>query len=251
MSQSCACGLFAVDILKNAQQAALCHLHPEDPVIVTINFMVQQASSTVKQCGITPARLREVYDDFRNNRALNHPYTVLAGYHLAWRLAIDGHDDGLDQAHHLLSELQCLAEDTFGTAHMQTIAILTTQARVLHDLKHRKAAEKLMSEAILRIESRYHGKHPYALEAKRRHSILLDAVNQTSAAEKVLVEIALGRMEVLGRDHKFSKESVEDVKRFLCTPGRDTELEAFIADLDEANARSSSRNLTKETVQFW
>jgi hypothetical protein len=251
MSQSCACGLFAVDILKNAQQAALCHLHPEDPVIVTINFMVQQASSTVKQCGITPARLREVYDDFRNNRALNHPYTVLAGYHLAWRLAIDGHDDDLDQAHHLLSELQCLAEDTFGTAHMQTIAILTTQARVLHDLKHRKAAEKLMSEAVLRIESGYHRKHPYALEAKRRHSILLDAVNQTSAAEKVLVEVALGRMEVLGRDHKFSKESVEDVKRFLCTPGRDTELEAFIADLDEANARSSSRNLTKETVQFW
>jgi hypothetical protein len=243
--------LFAVDILKHAQQAALCHLHSEDPIIVTINFMVQQASGTVKQCGITLARLREVYDDFRNTKTLNHPYTLLAGYHLAWRLAIDGHDDGLDQARHLLSELQYPAEDTFGTAHMQTIAILTTQARVLHDLKHRNAAEKLMSEAILRIESLYHRKHPYALEAKRRHSILLYAVNQTSAAEKVLVEVALGRVEVLGRDHKFSKESVEDVERFLCTPGRDAELKAFIADLDEANVRSGSRNLTEVTVQFW
>src|SRR5271170_6737484 len=242
--------LFAVDILKNAQQAALFHLHPEDPVIVTINFMVQQASSTVKQCGITPARLREVHDDFRNNRTLNHPYTLLAGYNLAWRLAIDGHDDGLEHAHHLLSELQRPAEDTFGTVHMQTIAILTTKARVLHDLKHRKAAEKLMSEAILRIESVYHGKHPYALEAKRRHSILLDAVNQTSAAEKRLVDVALGRVEVLGREHKFSKESVEDVERFLCTPGRDAERKAFIADLNEATVRSSSQNLM-ETVQFW
>jgi hypothetical protein len=243
--------LFAVDILKNAQQAALCHLHPEDPVIVTINFMVQQASSTVKQCGITPARLREVYDDFRNNRTLNHPYTLLAGYNLAWRLAIDGLDDGLEHAHHLLSELQRPAEETFGTAHMQTIAILTTQARVLHDLKHRKAAEKLMSEAILRIESVFHGKHPYTLEAKRRHSILLDAVNRTSAAEKILVEVALGRVEVLGREHKFSKESVEDVQKFLCAPGRDAELEAFIADLNEAAVRSGSRNLTTETVKFW
>jgi hypothetical protein len=243
--------LFAVDILKNAQQAALRHLHPEDPIIVTINFMVQQASGTVKQCGITPARLREVYDDFRNHRTLNHPYTLLAGYNLAWRLATDGHDDGLEHAHHLLSELQRPAEDTFATAHMQTIAILTTKARVLHDLKHRKAAEKLMSEAILRIERVYHRKHPYALEAKRRHSILLNAVNQTSAAEKVLVEVALGRVEVLGREHKFSKESVEDVERFLCTPGRDTELKAFIDGLNETNGRSGSRNLTKETIQFW
>jgi hypothetical protein len=243
--------LFAVDILKNAQQAALRHLHPEDPVIVTINFMVQQASSTVKQCGITPARLREVYDGFGNSRTLNHPYTLLAGYNLAWRLAIDGHGDGLEHAHCLLSELQRPAEDTFGIVHMQTIAILTTKARVLHDLKHRKAAEKLMSEAILRIESVYHGKHPYTLEAKRRHSILLDAVNQTSAAEKRLVEVALGRVEALGREHKFSKESVEDVERFLCTPDRDAELKAFIADLNEATVRSGSRNLTAETVKFW
>jgi hypothetical protein len=66
-----------------------------------------------------------------------------------WRLAIDGHDDSLNQACHPLSELQCPAEDTFGIAHMQTIAILTTQARVLHDLKHCKAAEKLMLEAVL------------------------------------------------------------------------------------------------------
>jgi hypothetical protein len=44
---------------------------------------------------------------------------------------------------------------------------------------------------------------------------------------------------------------VEDVKRFLCTASRDDELEAFIADLDEANVRLDSRNLTKEIVQFW
>jgi hypothetical protein len=108
---------------------------------------------------------------------------------------------------------------------------LPAVARVLHDLKHHKATEKLISEAVLRIESVYHGKHSYALEVKRRHLILLDAVNRTSAAEKVLVGVALGRVEALGREHKFLEEGVEDVDRFLCTPGRDAKLGASITDL--------------------
>jgi hypothetical protein len=54
------------------------------------------------------------------------PILCLPDDHLAWRLTIDGHDDGLDLACHLLSELQRPAEDTFGRTHMQTIAILTT-----------------------------------------------------------------------------------------------------------------------------
>jgi hypothetical protein len=243
--------IFAIDLLKNAQQAALCHLHRESSVIVTINFMVQQASRTVMQSGITPARLRVVFDDFKESRTLKHPYTLLAGYNLAWRLASEGQDDGLEQARHLLSELQRPSEATFGEAHMQTIAILTTKARVLHDLKHRKEAEKLMSEAIIRIESVYPGKHPYALEAKRRHSILLNDVNRTSAAERRLVEVALGRVEVLGPDHAFSKESVKDVERFLSAPGREAEHGAFVADLTEATLKSNSRDLTTTTFQFW
>jgi hypothetical protein len=89
------------------------------------------------------------------------PYTLLAGYHLAWRLAIDGHDDSLNQACHPLSELQRPAEDTFGTAHMQTIAILTAQARVLHDPKHCKAAEKSTSEAVL---GEIRNKWPFRIE---------------------------------------------------------------------------------------
>jgi hypothetical protein len=43
-------------------------------------------------------------------------------------------------------------------------------------------------------------------------------MKHTSAAKTVLVELALGRVEVLEQDHKFSKEIVEDVKRFSCTP---------------------------------
>ena len=129
---------------------------------MTISFMVQQALGTVRQCGFTPARLRVVYDDFKESQTLKHPYTLLAGYHLAWRLAMDG-GDCLKEARQLLSELQGAAEDTFSKAHMQTIAILTTKARVLHGLKYRNEAEELMAEAITRIEmGGYHAKHPYA-----------------------------------------------------------------------------------------
>jgi hypothetical protein len=242
--------LFAVDILKNAHKAALCHLHKESPIITTINFMVQQASRTVMHCGISPARLRVVYDDFRESRSLKHPYTLLAGYNLAWRLAFDD-TDGFEQAQNLLSELQGAAEDTFGRAHMQTIAILTTKARILHDLKHRHEAEKLMSEAIDRIEMRYPAKHPYALEAKRRHSILLYAVNKISMAERRLIEVALGRVQVLGPEHTFSKESMKDVEGFLYAPGREAELGAFMEDLAKATAKSSFLSSTSRTIQFW
>lgn len=241
--------LFAVDLLKNAHQAALCHLHSDNPIIVTISFMVQQASRTVMQCGISTGRLRVVFDDFRESRTLKHPYTLLAGYHLAWRLAMDG-GDSLEQAHHLLSDLQAVADHNLEKAHMQTIAILTTKARVLYDLRHRDEAEKLMSEAIRRIELAYPAKHPYALEAKRRHSIFLYAVNKNSAAEKRLIEVALGRIDVLGPDHTFSKESVKDVEKFLSTPGRDNELSGFAANLAEAITKSRTSNSTR-TFQFF
>jgi hypothetical protein len=240
--------LFAVDLLKNAHQAALCHLHSDNPIIVTISFMVQQASRTVMQCGISTGRLRVVFDDFRESRTLKHPYTLLAGYHLAWRLAMDG-GDSLEQAHHLLSDLQAVADHNLGKAHMQTIAILTTKARVLYDLRHRDEAEKLMSEAIRRIELAYPAKHPYALEAKRRHSIFLYAVNKNCAAEKRLIEVALGRIDVLGPDHTFSKESVKDVEKFLSTPGRDNQLSGFAANLAEAITKSRTSNSTR-TLQF-
>ena len=242
--------IFAVDLLKMAHQAALRHLHKESPIIVTISFMVQQASRTVMQCGITPARLRVVFDDFRESHTMKHRYTLLAGYHLAWRLALDG-DDGLQQALHLLSDLQSAAEHTFEKAHMQTIAILTTKARVLHDLKHCGEAEELMFEALRRIDLVYSAKHPYALEARRRHSIFLYAVNRIPAAEKRLVEVALGRVQVLGAEHVFSKESVKDVHDFLCTPGRESELSEFAAYLANASVKSSISNSSSRTYQFW
>ena len=193
-----------------------------------------------------------VFDDFREShtKGLKHPYTLLAGYHLAWRLALDG-ENGLEQAQQLLSDLQSACEQTFGKAHMQTIAILTTKARVLHDLKHRGQAEELMSEAIRRIELVYPAKHPYALEAKRRHSIFLYAVNKVPAAEERLMEVALGRTEVLGPEHTFSKESVKDVHSCLGTPGRESELREFAAHLANATLKSSITNCPTGTLQFW
>jgi hypothetical protein len=91
---------------------------------------------------------------------------------------------------------------------MQTIAILTTKARVLHGLKYRNKAEELIAEAITRIKiGSYHAKHPYALEAKRRHSIFLDDGNKIPPAEKLCIEVALSRVEVLGPNTPSQKRA--------------------------------------------
>ena len=236
---------FAIEFLKNARLAALCSFDDENPIVVTIRFMISQASSTAKECGISLARLRWVYDGFKEDRTLKHPYTLIAGYHLAWRLAMDDDDDnGRFEAHQLLCTLQDAAEEVFGKSHMQSIAILTTMARILHDLGHLVEAEKTMSEAMTRIEVTYHSKHPFSLEAKRRHAVLLRDIGEVHSAEKKWIEVALGRVEVLGPDHSFSKASVQDVNRFLNARGREEELRAFQAALAPVTAKSNSQTST-------
>ncbi len=230
----------ALDLLKNAREAALSlpNLHEEHSFIVTITFMMSQATSTALECGVSVARLRTVFDDFLARRSLMHPYTVIAGYHLAWRLALSG-GKGLFQAHDLLSNILGAAEATLGYYHMQTIAILTTKARMLHNLESWEEAVALMSEAMDRIEVSYSAVHPYALEAKRRHAIFLSKIPKVRLAEAKWKEVAIARVEVFGPRHQFSVASVRDVEKFLCKEGRETELERFRRDLTRAEARSN------------
>jgi hypothetical protein len=97
----------------------------------------------------------------------------------------------------------------------------------------------------------YPARHPYALEAKRRHSIFLRAMHKTLLAEKQCMGVALGRVEVLGPQHPFSKESVEDVKSFLCIAGRENEFSDFAAKLGDVTAKSDLRNSITRSLQFW
>jgi hypothetical protein len=229
----------AREILQGARDAAVRHLDEEDPIIVTINFMIQQSTSTVRESGIDVNTLRKVYRQFVDTESLEHPFTLLAGYNLAWRLAMD--DDAIFEAYHILTTLQQVAERCLSKAHPQLIAILTTKARVIHDLGQLAEGERAMSEAMKSVADGYHTLHPYHLEAKRRHAGMLFDVGRVELAQQKLKEVAIGRVEVLGSEHPFSRASVIEVRAFLSDNGREQELQNFDSDLTQATKKFSMR----------
>jgi hypothetical protein len=229
----------AREILQGARDAAVRHLDDEDPIVITINFMIQQSASTVKESGIDVNTLRKVYRQFFNTESLEHPFTLLAGYNLAWRLAMD--DNTMFEAYHILSTIQQVAERRLSKTHSQLIAILITKARVIHDLGQLVEGERAMSEAMKSVAHGYHELHPYHLEAKRRHAGMLSDIGCVEQAQHKLKEVAIGRVEVLGCEHPFSRASVSEVRDFLSDDARVQELQNFDADLTRATKKFSMR----------
>jgi hypothetical protein len=56
-----------------------------------------------------------------------------------------------------------------------------------------------------------------------------------------LKEVAIGRVEVLGPEHPFSRASVIEVRAFLSDDAREQELRNFDADLTRATKKFSMR----------
>src|SRR5436305_5652030 len=131
----------------------------------------------------------------------------MTGYHVAWYLAMDPRTrmDALE----LLTTLRLVSEKALGEQHMQTIAIMNTQARVLYHLYRFVEAEELMAQAMARIQlSGFHDCHPFHLEAKRRHAIFLEAAGKIDAAISSWIQVALGRVRVLGPKHQITTNSI-------------------------------------------
>lgn len=231
----------ATNILKGARKAALDYLDEEDPIILTINFMISQATGTARESGINVPQLRTIYDQFKASFSARHAYTLLAGYHLAWRLAMND-DVGKTEAYQILCAIHGDALAALGETHPQSIAIATTKARVLHDLGHFEEGESVMSDAVRLVERVYPSKHPYLLEIKRRHAVLLWDIGEIEAAEENYIEVALGRVEVLGPDHSFSQASVLDVENCLYGEERESELQSFRTKLARAKKQSATRD---------
>jgi hypothetical protein len=129
----------------------------EDPIILTINFMISQAIGTARESGINVPQLRTIYDQFKASLSARHAYTLLAGYHLAWRLAMND-DIGKTEAYQILCAIHDDALAALGENHPQSIAIVTTKARVLHDLGHFKEGESAMSNAVRLVKRVYPSK---------------------------------------------------------------------------------------------
>src|SRR5947209_127239 len=186
-------------LLKGARKAALTCVDGENPIVETINLMIAQSCNIALECGPSVARLRLIYEHFRETVSLRHPYTVLAGCKLAWRLSFDdGNVHNRWEAIDLLTILQDSADDVLGITHMQSISIMDIKGRILHELGRLLEAERVLSTALKRIENKWHPLDPFGLEMKRRYANLLRDIGRRQEAERLWTEVALGKTICLG-----------------------------------------------------
>ena len=231
-------------LLKGAREAALTCVDGEDPIVETISFMIAQSCNIALECGLGVARLRLIYERFREMESLRHPYTVLAGCKLAWRLSFD--DKNLHsrwEAINLLTILQDSADEVLGTTNIQSISIMDIKGRILHDSGRLLEAEWTLSTALKRIENTWDPLDAFGLEMKRRYANLLGDIGRRQEAEKLWTEVALGKTICLGHEHPWALSCVNEVYEFLRLPGREHDLAAFETDLARA-VRKSSKSLS-------
>ncbi len=164
--------MLAVELLSQAQVVASIHLEPEDPLIISIKFMISMAMKEVKTCGIEIRTLRHVAEQMKTTWGATHRYCIVADYHLAWRLAMES--DLRAETLEILRWTRIRSEKVFDPLHMQTIALISTEARVLCHLGRYLEAQETSFEALQRVEQwNITPDHPYYLEAIRRHKIFL------------------------------------------------------------------------------
>lgn len=226
----------AIDLVAGARRAALEQLGMDHPLVRTIDYMEFQAGG--QYAAVQVDQLLAVYESFCSMLTPRHPHSLVAGYELAWRLSIDSKAEK-DQlaALQLLDKIETDSDRTLGARHLHSIAILMTKSRVLQALQLVSSALKVMSEAVDRIRSTYSPQHPYHLEARARYAPLLFSAYRDDEAESEWVAAALGRVELLGREHSLSEESILEVEDFYCTVGRQSQAIKFRAELVEAELR--------------
>ena len=170
----------AAELLSEARTAASKYLEYDDPIMVSIEFMIAMALKKPKRCGIPIPRLRQVADQMRTVWGEDHRYCITADYHLAWRLSMESESELRSEALSILRQTQFRSEHVFDPLHMQTVALITTKARVLGHLGYHVKAEQTMSEAVRRIERwNIAEDYPYYIEAKRRQKIFSEELART------------------------------------------------------------------------
>ncbi len=232
---------FVAWLLEDALTAAMSYLEENDNFVLIIKFLIAQANSKAKDCDVTLSRLETIYADFKEHRGSEHPYTLIAGYHVAWRLSLED-EKGQVAALRLLQTLQGSFDHVFGVTHMEAIGNLTTTSRVLQSLERDDEAEEVMKEAMRRIDEVFPPCHPYSLETKTRYAQLLRGIDEYELAERMLIEVAVGRVEVLGPDNELSRRSIVDVEQTLCVAGREQDHAKFQDALTLALRRRSMRS---------
>ena len=226
----------AINLVFRARKTAAERLKINHPLVRTIDYMLRQARGDYTTTQVN--QMREVYNSFCTRLSPRHPHSLVAGYELAWRMAVPGEDKtDWQEALGLLDKIKTDSDGTLGATHMHSISILMTKSRVLRDLREFPNALEVISEAMDRIKGAFLPKHPYLLEAKTWYAPLLFKAYRDDEAGREWVDAALGRVELLGREHALSKKSIEAAEDFFYTTERQSQAVEFVAQLNEAEIR--------------
>lgn len=225
----------AIELMRRAREAAKTLFPEMHPIILIMEYFMFQAAGKFETMPVS--QLAQAYNFFCNGLGQDHPYTLVAGYLLAWRNAADNTDViGMLHAVQLLCKLQLAADVRLGRYHLLSIAILNTKARVQHALKMLPDAITNMETVLSRMQATHDGNHPYLLDARSRYAAVLFAAYRDDEAESEYVASVLGQAELFGVEAQATQRSLREIGTFFVTTERTESASDFYIKLAAASA---------------
>lgn len=229
----------AFELMSRAREAARSIFHETHPIILTIGYLIFQAADKFE--AVQVSQLAEGYNFFCNDLGQDHPHTLVAGYLLAWRSAVNNTNDiGMLHAIQLLCKLQLISDTRLGRYHLLSIAILSTKARVQHTLKMLPDAITNMEDVLRRMQDTHDDNHPHLLDARSRYAAMLFAAHREDEAETEYIASALGKAKLFGTEAQTTKNSLREIGTFFVTTSRAASASDFSIKLAAVSASYSS-----------
>jgi hypothetical protein len=218
--------LLAETVLRRILETVHGHLENEDPVNVTIRFMLDIVSGRAKKSEYDANRMWQVYHEICELWGEDSPSALAGLYHVAWSLALDKATRA--EAWNILKPLKAKCELTLDPCHFQTITIMTTSARVLYHLGEHWEAAFMINQAIRRLDRMYEDFHPFRLEARSRQAMLLMQLDGSYDVETILQDVLRQQTAILGFENPRTQFTLATLQKFLSRKGRSQELESVI-----------------------
>lgn len=235
-------GNIAASIVQSALDVAARVLSVDDPIRVTIAWMVTVAGRTIQRGGRDGEvllSLEQVHQTFERELGATSPTTIASRYNVAWMLCYEGQ---WQEAEAMLHRLYQTSNSSLGSMHMQSILILSTLSRAQARQDNYSAAIKTIEQAISDSASTLGCNHPYRLESKRRLADMYREIGQKEQMEGLYWDVLKGRIKMLGTQHPYTagaKKSLEDLLKELGKWNEDGSTQCSIDELFASTSPSS------------
>jgi tetratricopeptide (TPR) repeat protein len=214
--------VIAASIVRASSLVAERMLPAEDPIRITAAWMVAVAGCQLKQNspeGGWIKLLSQVCEDIEAEFGWKDEAAIAARYNYAWMLNHEGRSAEAEEVLVRLYEISC---HVLRPIHMQSVSIVATLSRAQEPQKKYDLAIRNMRTAIADCEGTLDCDHPWRLESKRFLAVLYlkDEIDQPDLAIDLYREVLRGRVKMLGRDHRFTRASRQDLENMLRCVGQ-------------------------------